>query len=828
MMRTPTIALLTALLLLPLGAQTGATSQLPLRIQGDATRQAPRWERLASGGIPLPPTLQTPSAEALVILDAEGNEVPADLRITARFPATEQAPGRARWLHVTLPEKVREPRLVRRTGAPRGPRPFPRLARVLPADSGRLLGHVRGAPGASAAVSHVTLTMLDEKRRSVPFKTTDRVEEWQGRLGQVTRLEGTLGEKLRATVRIHQTRGSPVVRIDVRLENPGSWDPSGPGVAHLRGLRLRIGSLEEANHLLDGTSELAAPVPLKIRAPGEPDLAPPRLPWISTRGEETVRRGRRHPGFVALGTSSQTIVVGRPRAALEAPTGWDFDARGVTAWLLPPEGHGPFYGGQWGEPKKVGKDSDPRSKRMYRFEGARWKTFSVFLAVRPGLAEPADLRALRAEAERPPLVSIDPHTACFEAQPGILMSPFEGRTASPGRARYQRWLRLLVDDAAADPRRGHGRVGLPRFLERGATYENRNPFGWFDAGDVPWGNGYSSVHYDLPRSLFAAWVASGDRRFFDRGVFHVLHQRDLDMVHGSKSGRFQGGQRYEKGYYHGNFGRPLPSHHWITGLYLHWVLTAEDGTRQALEEAGEYLLGLGLGAWSGRFGARNLGWPVDSMVTMYLLTGDVRYDRAIRRALKAFEEHEKGRGYVLNSGAAGRRGANGDMRGWMHAIVISAICRHVDATGDRSFLPLVRRMCDHLTGVMVRRSGVRDGRWRRARVLEHWAPDRNHRETQPGWYLVDALSRAAHHLDDPALRATATDLFECAVRWTQTPMSDPRGLGDTRSWPPMTFLMSSFPNSEGKIFAKVGRLGMAHLHHEARHQRTSPPPTPGR
>jgi len=101
-----------------------------------------------------------------------------------------------------------------------------------------------------------------------------------------------------------------------------------------------------------------------------------------------------------------------------------------------------------------------------------------------------------------------------------------------------------------------------------------------------------------------------------------------------------------------------------------------------------------------------------------------------------------------------------------------------------------------------------------ASVYEFWAPG-GHRQ-RPSihltWPLLDALARAALVLDDHKLLATSTEIFESTTRFFQwhskARFTNPNR---ARTFSPITARMTTFPASESKILANIGRFGMAYL-----------------
>lgn len=787
---------------------------------------------LQGGGLPVPPGTGITAGTDLRVTGPSGEAVPADIRILAGGPD-----GEARWIHVAVTsqgnadgDKPLVLSLRSKDAPPAGPEMHldNEEGRV---DAGCLKVHLgSGDPVLVKGVERdgsrlplgLKLRLVGPDGRSRTFAPGSHVVEHRGRVFTRLRWRGDLGEGLAATVRLTVVRKSPVLLLEVRLENPGPVGlfPGIPdGTHYLDALTVELetpggGSQPAAGW--DGAAWRDLPLVVDLPEIRRPARDRHRNLVYRSRGPGETREGLGHPGVVALRSGGQELWVGRPHARFEAPARFTLRAGSCAVHLLPEGGCGPRYRGRYGIPGKRG-EVDPSSLEHYRLEGGRWKTFR--LGLMPRAASPGAARvtaSLQNALEHPPALIPEPPYVPRIAGPGFLMAPFS-EDPDPGLARYQRMLRILVDDSQATPLQGLGRIGLPAFLRRGGTYGGVHPYGWFDFGDIPWAEGWCSLHYDLPRTLLAGYLAGGDRRFLDRGCTMARHQRDVDTVHSAPGARYRGAQRYEKGWWHGNAFPPAPSHQWITGLFLHHVLTGDPGSLEALHQSGDYLLSLGAPSWSGLYGARMVGWPLDNLVTLWLLDGDKRWLREGRGIIRRFQELEAGfggAGYVLNRAHRDPdRGRPARMQSWMHAIFLASCCRWVLQTGDRSPLPLIRRMAVHLvehTYIPPRREKGRG--FVPARVYEFWAPDghRKNPSVHLTWVLLDGLAHAALVLEDRELARTCGEIFHGLTRFHQWgPGSGPADPENPATWSPISARLTMFPGSESKILSNIGRFGMS-------------------
>jgi hypothetical protein len=634
--------------------------------------------------------------------------------------------------------------------------------------------------------------------------------------------KGPLGPQLHATLRVVQARNLDQIDVSITIENPGRCPFSSPeGTVYFKAIRAEVLFTESMEAGFDGIAKTPLALPLDIQLGSE--LALRAEDWsrllnyqVKDPGRGTRKQSGIHPGVVAGRWPNQTgLVLARRDAAYEHPTGFHLHAEKLVLDLLSQGGTGPHYAGIYGSPHNPADVPDPRSLVAYRFEGGRHKTFThriLFTQIEPTADE---CQSLANSLATPPLIKAHPEYVCGPGSPGFLISPFRD-DKNPNRMRWQQLLRILVDDDASDDVPNSGKKGMPKFLREGGNAHHVNPYGWHNFGDLPWADGYASLHYDHPRTHFSAFLASGDRRYFDSGLRMLLHQRDVDMVHTSPDDPYTGGQRYEKGWYHGNGMAPSQSHHWIGGLYLHYVMTGDPQTRATLVEAGRYLLSINSHQWHGLYSARLAGWPLDNLVTAWLLDGDPVFKERARATIDRFEVLEKtygSKGYVLNP--ATRHDPSGTpacMQGWMHGIFLSAAARYVIETQDREPMPLLQRVAQHLATEITVRSSQVGNRFEPAKCHNLWAPGGYTKSTttQYAWAPMAGMAQVAWLTGDEKLWEVADDLFTSCVRFFQgAPPRQVPVLNRSSTWSPISMRMS-FSNTEEKILGQIGFFSMGY------------------
>ena len=146
--------------------------------------------------------------------------------------------------------------------------------------------------------------------------------------------------------------------------------------------------------------------------------------------------------------------------------------------------------------------------------------------------------------------------------------------------------------------------------------------GWRNFGDLGWGESYSNLHYDLPFIMLREYVRSGDARAFQLGSEMTRYRADWGQYHAddywdiNSEWNLKGMAFYEKGD-HGTYKPPLPSHHWVEGLWLYWALTGDEAVHQSALDGSDvllkhpmdnYLYGLNYNE------SRWVGWPAYNMM----------------------------------------------------------------------------------------------------------------------------------------------------------------------------------------------------------------------
>jgi len=675
---------------------------------------------------------------------------------------------------------------------------------------------VIGGPGA--------MVVHDVNGTSIDSVLTETVWEEQGDVRAVLRQKGSLGALgLNFTVRYTFWTDRTDVKVDFRLENNNA-----NGELPYLGSTVGHAWFEDLTLVLHGTDtgadvQLTDGVRNTNGAPWslEQDYTSPiealqMLTGFQLResgpGINTVQQDARADGTIALRSVSNSFAVSVDRFWQNFPKGFSAAGDMLAIDLWPAFGNGPEYGGQWGLP--TSPVTDPLSLDYYRFEGGRWKTVTLSLDFRQGAYSEAEL-SHRAKALDKPLMALwDPAFYAKSFAFGTLV--VERRNWSKvSNNRYERMLDILARDDAADDQPSLGKIGLPGFRERGGTYGGRQMYGWENFGDLAWGDGFCSNHYDLVWGVLINYPRTADYAFFDMARDLVAHRRDYDQNHTQDpSAQRRGGQYYEKGYWHGNFGPPAPSHTWVQGLLLWYVLTGDEGAYEAAKEVGDFVIRQHPETWDGWWGSRIPGWETEALLNLYLYLGDSIYLSTAQQSIANYEQQEQangGGGYVLNPGWT----SNPHAQTWMHCIMFNTLGKYHLMTGDLSVLPLMGRMADWIVNEVVLEApaGPPTARstgkvWGRFAPGWHQDPSVHHQ-----WVTIESLSYAALCLHDNAYMMLARSLWESVTRYHQESPSNgaPHDYTDPSTFSPISFRLMQYPNAETKVMSNVALWGQVFM-----------------
>lgn len=672
--------------------------------------------------------------------------------------------------------------------------------------------------GRETLAGPAVLGMEDPSGDRVVVQGTSPTIEESGPLRVVVVKRFVLGA-LRATVRCAFHAGSDDVRCDVRLENPaayGGFESGLPDGARTFGsLTLNLPLAVSSDDAAPTTTEaLAHPSLAAENAARRADRArSPRFPRTdaATAYRPASATLTTEVGPAKKGGGQQPLALYRPGDSQSAPEFAPPLSAGVLGVARKNGGPAIFAALERAEenaPKELVADARGLGVRIlpfrrgaaYRLEGGRWKSQVMILGFRSGAdAAVAGLTRAALRLKSPLRGGVDP--AVLRAT-GAIPALFAERGASSDGAslRFERFFDLIIDDDAADEFPRGERIGLRGFLARGGAFGGANAFGWDNYGDIPWADGYSSLHYDWPLHAVLGFARTLDPRFLDAASALIAWRRDMGQNHSTDEREYwRGANVYEKGWRHGDLRPGEVSHSWTHGLLLWYALTGDEGAYEAGREAADFALRSAPGDWTGWWGSRIPGWNIHMLVDAATYLGDKRALPEARRGIARFAEFERstgGHGCVINP-------ADKRTSPWMECIFFTAAARYAAASGDAEPIDLLRRQRNWLVGsTLVERSGLVPN------TYSHWAPSG---PTEPSvhlvWPLIEVLTWSALLGIEPSDGERATRLFDALVCHWQS--KDGTRLAEACS--PVTFRPGMFPGTESKTLGNLLLWGAPHL-----------------
>ncbi len=454
---------------------------------------------------------------------------------------------------------------------------------------------------------------------------------------------------LRCRLRLHVYADQPFIRVVQRLEVVSPELPTDGDEAkrmlRLRRLELRLNCVGQA--------------PAR-RWVHEHDQA-----WRETsEGGTEIVSGRR-PGHFRVPLASGTLAVGIKEFWQTWPRGFRQETGAIVLELLPELSGDPLPG-----------DEDAWHRIYF------WLKDSAYL-LRSGLALrsewllgflPADAGEPAADAifdwlEHPPVVRPDPaHTNAT----GVLV-PF-GLKAESTMPDYEALMGKALTAFHAD--REHFRA-----------YGQINFGDWYGESGWSWGNN----EYDPPYCGYLEFLRGGDPRWTELGAQAARHLADVDTVHP------HGFQAVHMPGHLGGYLPPLfrskiggtggiPSHTWVEGPVLHYLLTGDEFTRESIRETRGWLL---QDRWFDNcdfVNCREAGWHIVHLCMLAATFDDPRCLIAAAVIVRRVREKEDPSGGWVHMLAEGHCGCGyprcrGEA-GFMVGVLLSALKRYHALTGD--------------------------------------------------------------------------------------------------------------------------------------------------
>jgi hypothetical protein len=646
--------------------------------------------------------------------------------------------------------------------------------------------------------------------------TETALEEYAGwqSVRCVVRQRGQIGQ-LRFTCRWYFHTGRSDVMVDFRLENPNAYGlfsttiPDGQQyVESLYLVQPVIGTAPYTVTTDNAVRSVGAAQVYDLRQTYSAAVQTDPLDiWTGFSFAETINGGQvgsgnRFAGAVDLRGSAGGVTVTLDRFWQNFPKSFRSQSGELQIGLWPEWGNGPEYGGQYGTPTTP--VTDPLSMSSYRFEGGRWKTHRMVFNFHQGSTTTGAVAAECARVNTPLIGTPPPSWIRLSGALGKLWIERKP-TSEVNELRWERFTDILGDDAAADVTQA-GQIGYPAFLRRGGTNGGGQTYGWENFGDLPWGDGYCSQHYDWTAAFMSGFWRTGDYRLFNIGRDVAVSRRDYNQNHSTNpSELWRGASFYEKGYWHGNYVSGIASHNWVEGLLMYYAITGDEAAREAAIENGAFILRDPPKNWTGYWGSRIPGWAIDNLMSLYAFIGSPAYLTEAGLGVHRYEQLELGQGghgYVLNP-------ANNATQSWMENIMHIAACKYYLVSGDASVLPLLGRMRDFYKNELCFLPVGTLPNITLPQVFEHFSPGSlTNISLHHDWAMSESFAYSAVVFNSQDDLTWARAYHDGVSRyWQSGPGLAQFNVLNSATYSAITFRPGMYPGSESKVIANLLRWG---------------------
>ncbi|MAE61289.1 MAG: hypothetical protein CMJ49_08035 [Planctomycetaceae bacterium] len=214
-------------------------------------------------------------------------------------------------------------------------------------------------------------------------------------------------------------------------------------------------------------------------------------------------------------------------------------------------------------------------------------------------------------------------------------------------------------------------------------------------GEASWGrrgNFMSNLEHDFAQAVWLQFVRTGSYRYmdyFDAGVRHVL---DVDIVHFDDQDDQIGGWRV-----HGSL-HAAPdcdlSHSWAESLVSHYYYTGYTPSLAAARGVADWMVRRIEHDGQGRIGARDRGWPLIALSTVYQATRDALYAQAAKKIVESFTDGPDP--LEANGGLSGGYGPIPFQQAVMGSIAATGLAYYHQTFGGKPSRHLFLTICDWL------------------------------------------------------------------------------------------------------------------------------------
>jgi len=493
---------------------------------------------------------------------------------------------------------------------------------------------------------------------------------------------------LEYTVRITAYAGQKFLKVHTWLENQGGHYKRAPGRSKwlpFDGLELNLGlNLGKSTTAYFEETKCPGDFVLKQQCPGHnwKGFKYTFRSLASGEGKPPLKEGARTGGTVGISGAKGKVTVAVRYFWENYEKSIELKEGHLRVWLWPRDGEWPRSGVSRGADRK--EYPQYRKPGLYHLPGGVHKGHEIILDF-----SGRTLKATRAILASPLMAMASPaYIAGTEAAPGWF-APADFLTGKP---EYDKRLKNWNQCALTGIDLNLKNRGSLYHARRGGADQRGYWYGWMDFGDNLWACGYSSLHYDWTWIMLLNYLRAGQRGFLDMGTTMARHRIDVDQIWTDKDSKFYSNLcRYEKswtsvhsGLKDGYYG-PIPSHTWLSGMVLYYMLTGENKARECAINCGRGIRRRQVAKYRNKPSAggqtRSSGWAILALCSLYDMTADKTYlDDAMVLFNNNITPQWKQMGPYLQ-------------KGLQYYYTTQALCELHDRTGDENVMKLLEEGC---------------------------------------------------------------------------------------------------------------------------------------
>ncbi len=211
----------------------------------------------------------------------------------------------------------------------------------------------------------------------------------------------------------------------------------------------------------------------------------------------------------------------------------------------------------------------------------------------------------------------------------------------------------------------------------------------------------ANCEHDFGQTIYLQFVRTGSYLYLDAFEASVRHVMDLDIIHFDDHFDEQGGWGAHGAFHAGMDGTPNChlSHMWAEGFLSYYYYCGYAPALAAARGVAD-LICRKVASGDGRRGARERGWPLIALCSVYRATGEEQYAETAKIIVASFAEGPDP--LEANGGCSGGWGPIPYQQAVMGSIAATGLAYYHQAFGDPLSRELFLRLCDFLASDDVR------------------------------------------------------------------------------------------------------------------------------